>query len=97
VKSARVTVVNPSGLHARPAALFVRTAGRFRSTIRVRNSGRDDREADAKSVLAIMNLAVGRGTELELTADGDDADEAIETLRQAVEDGLGESLDPTPR
>ena len=93
--TARVTVRNPSGLHARPLALFVRLAGPFASSIRVRDLSRDaQREADAKSILALMTLGVSRDHEIELSAEGPDAAEAVAALRAAVEEGLGESLAP---
>src|SRR5574340_1211167 len=92
--TARVTVRNPSGLHARPLALFVRLAGPYASAIRVRNVSRDaEREADAKSILALMTLGVSRDHEIELRADGPDEAEAVAALRSAVEEGLGEKLD----
>ena len=91
--TARVTVRNPSGLHARPLALFVRLAGPYASAIRVRNLSRDaEREADAKSILALMTLGVSRDHEIELRADGPDETEAVAALRSAVEGGLGEAL-----
>ena len=68
-------------LHARPAATFVKTAMGFTSSITV---GSGEREADAKSLLAILGLGAKRGTTLRLTADGDDADAAVETLAGCV-------------
>lgn len=64
-------------LHARPAANFVRTAMGFNATLTVASG---DREADAKSLLAILALGAKRGTTLRLTADGDDADAALDAL-----------------
>jgi phosphotransferase system HPr (HPr) family protein len=64
-------------LHARPAANFVRTAMGFSSTLTVASG---DREADAKSLLAILALGAKRGSTLRLTADGDDADAALDAL-----------------
>jgi phosphocarrier protein HPr len=68
-------------LHARPAADFVRTAMGFTSQITVAAS---DREADAKSLLAILALGAKRGSTLRLTADGDDADAALDALSGCV-------------
>lgn len=96
--TARVIVRNPSGLHARPLAVFVRTAGPFAAAIRVRNLTRaPEREVDAKSILALMTLGVSSGHEIELRADGADAEAAVAALRQAVAEGLGEPIgsDPT--
>ena len=90
---AEVEVRNPSGLHARPAAAFVRAAGGFVSDIQVTNLSRNaDRSASAKSVLGVMGLAVGRGHRIRITADGEDAQDAVATLIALVEDGLGEEL-----
>jgi phosphocarrier protein HPr len=68
-------------LHARPAADFVRTAMKFQSKIAVAANGR---EADAKSLLAILALGAKRGTTLRLSADGDDADAALDSLSAYV-------------
>jgi phosphocarrier protein HPr len=70
-------------LHARPAADFVRTAMKFQSKIAVAANGR---EADAKSLLAILALGAKRGTTLRLSADGDDADAALDSLSAYVAD-----------
>jgi phosphotransferase system HPr (HPr) family protein len=68
-------------LHARPAAEFVRTAMGFDAAIVV---GTDEREADAKSLLAVLALGARGGTTLRLRADGDDADRAVESLAGCV-------------
>ncbi|HSK51135.1 MAG TPA: HPr family phosphocarrier protein [Clostridia bacterium] len=93
--SARLTIRNPSGLHARPAALFVRTAGRFRSKISVANPAAGKGPVDAKSILSVLTLGVSTGTEIEVAADGEDAEAAIDAIRQAVADGLGENVGGT--
>lgn len=92
MRTVQLTVRNPSGIHARPAARFVRTAGRFRATITVQNLTRGRGPADAKSILGVLPLGVSQGHEIEITVDGKDADEAIAELSRAVEDGLGEAL-----
>ena len=86
----RVVVRNPSGLHARPAALFVRTAGQFGSKITVGNPATGKGPVDAKSILSVLTLGVSSGTEIEVAADGDDAEAALAAIREAVESGLGE-------
>ena len=78
-----VTLSNETGLHARPAAELVKAAGAYSSRITVNG-------ADAKSLLGIMALGAGKGTELELVAEGDDAEEAIEGLVGLIESGFGE-------
>ncbi|MEL7482917.1 MAG: HPr family phosphocarrier protein [Planctomycetota bacterium] len=87
VKECRVTIVNRLGLHARPAMSFVDTASAFGSAIRVRNG---DTEVDGKSIMEVMMLAATRGTELLITADGDDADAALEELKKLVASGFDE-------
>ncbi len=90
----RLTVRNPSGIHARPAAAFVKTAGRFRSKITVHNITSGRGPADAKSILAVMPLGIAQGHEIEVVADGEDADDAIAALTRAVNEGLGEAVPP---
>ena len=88
----RLTVRNPSGLHARPAALFVRTVGAFRSRVTIANVTAGKGPVDAKSILSVLTLGVGHGTEIEVAAEGDDADDAITAIRTAIDGGLGETL-----
>lgn len=73
----RLTVIDPSGLHARPAARFVQVASRFASRIVIRQDGR---EADAKSLIALLGLTIRPSTEITLSADGPDADDALAAL-----------------
>jgi phosphotransferase system HPr (HPr) family protein len=93
VKSLAIEVRNPSGLHARPAALFVRTAAGYRSAIRVRNTTRSGEPVDAKSILSVLGIGVSKGHVLELIADGDDEGAAIAGLLDLIESGIGESLE----
>jgi phosphocarrier protein HPr len=83
--STRVTVVDEVGLHARPAALFVRLAKTFESTIVVRNG---DREANAKSILRVLTLEARQGDVLQIDADGADADEAVQRLHDLLAGGV---------
>ena len=73
----RLLILDPSGLHARPAAKFVKAASRFSSRIVIRGDGP---EADAKSLSALLGLAIRPSSEITLTADGPDADEAVAAL-----------------
>ena len=82
-----VTVRNRLGLHARAAARFVHAANGFRSRVTL---SRDGRTMDGKSILGMLLLAASEGTELELSAEGDDAEEALTALAQLVESGLGD-------
>jgi phosphotransferase system HPr (HPr) family protein len=73
----RLVVIDPAGLHARPAARFVQVASRFASTVTIRLG---DRTADAKSLIAVLGLTIRPGTEIVLTTVGPDADAALEAL-----------------
>jgi phosphotransferase system HPr (HPr) family protein len=84
-------IVNPSGLHARPAALFVEGAARFASEITVENVDRGSPAVDAKSILMLLTIGVARGQRIRITAEGPDAGEALDGLRGLVESGLGEA------
>lgn len=75
------TIDDEVGLHARPAAVFVRTAAGFSADITVT---RDDRTADAKSLLEVLQLEAGKGAVITVTAEGDDADAAIAALRDVL-------------
>ncbi len=72
-----VTIVNALGLHARAAARFVHTASAFTSQIRVT---RGARTMDGKSILGLLLLSAGRGTTIEISAEGPDEQEAIDAL-----------------
>ena len=74
-------IVNKLGLHARAAAKLIDLASRFESRIRIR---RDEREADAKSIMKVMMLAASRGTSIEVVAQGADAEEAVEAIERLV-------------
>lgn len=91
---AEIELRNPSGLHARPAATFVRAAGGFASDVRVTNLTRDAaKSASAKSVLGVMGLGVARGHRVRLEADGADAEAAVTQLIELIAAGLGEEID----
>ncbi|MBA4548257.1 HPr family phosphocarrier protein [Thermoactinomyces intermedius] len=77
----KVTVQLETGLHARPAALFVQEANKFASEIFV---VKGNKKVNAKSIMGIMSLAVSRGTEITITAEGSDEEEAVEKLVELV-------------
>ena len=85
-----VVITNRLGLHARAAALLVRTANKFQSAIRLERVDKTA-AADAKSILSVLMLAAARGTELRVTAEGTDEDEAIVALCSLVASGFGEN------
>lgn len=83
-----VTITNRLGLHARAAARFVAIAAQYEADIHV---CRGDKRVNGKSIMGLMMLAAGRGSTIELEADGTDADEAMERLVQLVEGGFQEN------
>ncbi|MEA3374826.1 MAG: phosphoenolpyruvate--protein phosphotransferase [Chloroflexota bacterium] len=90
-RSVELVVPNPTGLHARPAARFVRTAMRFDAQITVRNVTQGHPRANAKSMMEVANTGTAwQGERIRITAEGEDADEALEALRTLVESGFGE-------
>ncbi|MEO8570921.1 MAG: HPr family phosphocarrier protein [Chloroflexota bacterium] len=93
--SVELEIRNPSGLHARPAAMFVRTAGAQQAAILVRNVSLGSAEVNGKSLLAVMGLGVSHGQCIAVTADGEDEEAAIEAIRGAVDGGLGETVEGT--
>ena len=82
-----MTIRNRLGLHARAAARFVHTASRFRSRV---TAGRDGRVMDGKSILGILLLSASQGTAIDVTAEGEDEEQAMEALAALVESGFGE-------
>ncbi len=80
-------MVNRLGLHARPAMSFVDTASTFKATITVRKA---DTCVDGKSIMQMMMLAAGQGSELEIEADGDDCEKALAALKALVDGGFDE-------
>jgi len=83
-----MTLKHKSGLHARPAALFVQAASRFKSKINVRNG---EREANAKSIMGVLSLGANQGAVITIHAEGEDAEQAIQQLVSLIEDNFGES------
>jgi phosphotransferase system HPr (HPr) family protein len=83
-----VTVINPQGLHARPADLLVRTANKFAAEIMI---GKDSELVDCKSILSLLTLGASQGTELTLTASGNDAADALKSIGELFEAGFSET------
>ena len=82
-----IPITNRLGLHARPAAMFVRIASRHRSEIRVSNEGE---EINGKSIMGLMMLAAGQGSKLHIRCEGPDADKAMEELESLIKAGFHE-------
>jgi len=88
--SLSIRVTHTTGLHARPASLFVQTANQFSSEIKVKNLTEDSEPSNAKSILGVLTLGVMQDHEIEIVASGDDSEEAISALKKLVEDNFGE-------
>lgn len=82
-----VSIKNESGLHARPAGMFVKKAAEFKSTIEVVAKGKN---VNAKSIMGIMSLGLGKGDELTVVANGEDQESAVAALVELIESGFGE-------
>lgn len=85
--SINATIVNRLGLHARPAMAFVDAASAYSAEVKVRKG---ETEVDGKSIMQMMMLAATKGSVLEITAEGDDAQQACEGLARVVAEGFGE-------
>ncbi|MDY4255775.1 MAG: HPr family phosphocarrier protein [Oscillospiraceae bacterium] len=82
-----ITVQNQVGLHARPATFFIQKANEFKSSIWVE---KDERRANAKSLLGVLSLGVTGGTDIRIIADGLDENEAVDALSKLVISGFAE-------
>lgn len=85
--SQKVVIKNPTGLHLRPAGILCKEAMQFKSLITFTFR---DNTANAKSVLSVLGACVKCGDEIEFVCEGEDEEDALKTLVQAVESGLGE-------
>ncbi len=87
-------LVNPAGLHARPAAQIVGLAGRWQAELRLRQAARPGPSASARSLVALLGLGGRQGTELVASASGPEAQQALEALAELVASGFGEMEEP---
>ncbi|MBR5218966.1 MAG: HPr family phosphocarrier protein [Clostridia bacterium] len=85
MKSFKYTIKDPDGIHARPAGLLVKTAGKFQSKITLLNN---ERSGDAKGIFSVMGLNVKCGDEIEIMAEGPDEEEAIDLIGRFLEENL---------
>ncbi len=83
----QLVVKNKVGLHARPAALFVQMANKYKCTLKLFLA---DREANAKSILKVLTLGAGQGAVVTLRAEGEDEAQAVAALEALVESNFGE-------
>lgn len=85
--SKTLTIVNPSGLHLRPAGVLSQTAMKFKSDVIIEYG---EKRIVAKSVLNVMAAGIKCGAEIKLICDGEDEETAMNTMTEAIESGLGE-------
>ncbi len=84
----KLTVLNKLGIHARPAAQFVRAASKYKSDVTV---VKDDESVDGKSIMGLMMLAVGCGAVITVTVDGPDEEASMAALEELVAGKFGEA------
>ena len=82
-----LTIENRNGLHARPAALFVKTSSRYRSEVWVEKDGE---RVNGKRIMGLMMLAAGKGSVLRVIAEGEDAESVLTELEQLISTRFGE-------
>jgi phosphocarrier protein len=87
VKEKIITVSNKMGLHARPAAMLVQTASKYQSSVKII---KDEFDIDAKSIMGIMALAAGQGSQLKFIADGPDENEVLSELESLFQSNFSE-------
>ena len=84
-----ITVVNETGLHARPAGTFVQMAKAFESKITVKNIA-TEKKANAKAIIGILTMGLSKGTTVEISAEGVDEEKAVESLVDFIARGCDE-------
>jgi phosphotransferase system HPr (HPr) family protein len=87
-----ITVQHAVGLHARPAAIFVRLASSFPASISVRKLDQEGRFTNAKSILGILTLGVNQGDKIAIETDGECAEEALHALLELIQSNFGENI-----
>ncbi|RBP46796.1 HPr family phosphocarrier protein [Garciella nitratireducens] len=85
--SKNIVIRNKSGLHARPASKFVQTANEFKSDIFIE---KDSTKVNAKSIMGVMTLGAGKGSEITLIAEGEDEKKALDALVELIENNFYE-------
>ena len=83
-------LITPSGLHARPASVFVNESKKYKSNVTIRKAEPDAEPKNAKSIVLLLALSLKEGAEIEITAEGEDEVLAVDNLVSLVETGLGE-------
>ncbi len=88
--SKQTTIINATGLHARPASVFVSEAKKFESNVTIKNVDKDSAPVNAKSIMMILAAGLGTGTKIEIACDGADEQAALDALTALVDSGFGE-------
>lgn len=83
----KVTIINETGLHARPASMFVKKASEFKSSVELVHEGE---KVNAKSIMGIMKLGLSKGTEVTIETHGEDEELALNSIVELIESGFGE-------
>lgn len=86
--SREITVINKTGIHSRPASMFVTIASKFKSNITVI---KDTKKGNAKSIFNVIALGITKDSNITITAEGEDAAEAVDSLIKLVESKFGEA------
>ena len=86
----KTKIINHTGLHARPASDFVAMAKNFTSKIKINDLTNDDLPANAKSIIMLLSLGLVQGTDVEISAEGEDEEAAVRSLVELIESGFGE-------
>ena len=88
--SKQTTITNATGLHARPASLFVQEVKKYQSKVTIRNVDKDGDDIKASSIMLLLAAGLGTGTKVEIKCDGPDEQEALDALIALIDSGLGE-------
>lgn len=92
METLEITVINKVGLHARPAAAFVKRAHGYKSQVSIENLTKKTEAVNAKSFVKLLSIAVDRDNLIRITAEGEDELQAIESLKELVNDNFGEPV-----
>jgi len=92
VETLEITVINKVGLHARPAAAFVKKAQVFKSQVSIENLTKKTEAVNAKSFVKLLSIAVDRDNLIRITAEGEDELQAIESLKELFNNNFGEPV-----
>jgi phosphocarrier protein len=83
----KITILNETGLHARPASIFVNTAAKFKAELTL---SKGEKKANAKSILSVLGLGITKGTEITISGNGPDEEQAVKTLVDLIAMGINE-------